>query len=77
MSKKEHNQYRFTSSKNHRVIARFDGGSVSSDGGLLLIREADRRLGLTSGAAGELVDKRQSGKVAHSAHKLLQQRVYG
>ena len=77
MSEKEHSELRFSSSKTHRVIARFDGGSVSSDGGLLLIREADRRLGLTAGASRELVDKRQRGKVAHSAHTLLQQRVYG
>ena len=61
-----YSELRFTSSKTHRVIARFDGGSVNSDGGLLLIREADRRLGLTAGASRELVDKRQRGKVAHS-----------
>jgi hypothetical protein len=30
-----------------KVSADFDGGAISSDGGLLLLREADRRLGLT------------------------------
>jgi hypothetical protein len=77
MSEKKQKELRFTSNKARRVIARFDAGDVSSDGGLLLVREADRRLGLTRAAADCLSDKRQSGKVRHSARKLLGQRVYG
>jgi hypothetical protein len=36
----------FTSAKGRSVEAAFDGGAVSSDGGLLLMREVDRKLGL-------------------------------
>lgn len=36
----------------------FGGGEVSSDGGLLLVREVDRRLKLTERAAGVLHDPR-------------------
>lgn len=77
MSGKEHKDLSFTSNKACRLIGRFDAGDISSDGGLLLIREADRSLGLSARAANALVDKRQSGKVNHSAVKLLRQRVYG
>ncbi len=54
---------------------RFDGGQVSSDGGLILMREADRRLGLIKAVAGRLEDGRQRGKVQHQAVTLLRQRV--
>ena len=55
---------------------RFDGGEVSSDGGLILMREADRRLGLIKSVARRLSDKRQKGKVRHSEMAtLLRQRV--
>ena len=77
MSEKKQKELRFTSSKARRVIARFDVGDVSSDGGLLLVREADRLIGLRDTAADCLLDKLQSGKVRYGARKLLGQRVYG
>ncbi len=55
----------------------FKGGEVTSDAGLLLIREVDRQLGLTERAARQLVDKRQKGKVRHEVLGMLRQRVYG
>ena len=55
----------------------FKGGEVTSDAGLLLIREVDRRLGLTEQAARQLVDKRQKGKVRHEMLAMIRQRVYG
>jgi len=60
-----------------RVEARFDGGHVTSDGGSLLIRQMDRRLGVTRRAAKLLNDPRQPGKVDHSALSIVRQRVYG
>jgi hypothetical protein len=50
---------------------------VSSDGGLLLVREADRRLGLIRSIARRLDDGRQEGKVRHSMATMLRQRVMG
>ena len=55
----------------------FKGGEVTSDAGLLLIREVDRRLGLTERAARRLVDKRQKCKVSHEVLGMLRQRVDG
>jgi hypothetical protein len=42
-----------------RVVAKFDGGAVCSDGGLLLLRKADLRLGLTELASFAVGDKRR------------------
>ena len=57
--------------------AGFDGGFVTSNGGALLLRQADRRLGLTTAAARRLGDPRQRGKRRHSVADLLRQRVFG
>ena len=65
-------------SLNHKKIAvDFSGGHVSSDGGLLLLRAMDRRLGLTRRIAGLLKDDRDQSKVIHSMQTMLRQRVYG
>lgn len=59
-----------------RVVAAFDGGRVTSDGGLWLVRMADRKMGLTEGMGRCLGDGRQKGKVRHELLDLLRQRVY-
>jgi len=59
-----------------RVTGGFDGGDISSDGGLVLIAAADRRLGLTRQLAACLSDAREPGKVRHRREELLAQRVY-
>ncbi len=69
MGKNKAERLRFTRSKGQRVEADFGGGEVGSDGGLLLLREVDRRLGLTRRAAAVLADDRQ-------AVTMLRQRVY-
>ena len=65
----------FSSAKSRRVEACFDGGSVTSDGGLLLIREVDRKLGLIGEVSRRLVDGRQPGKIRHDTETMLRQRV--
>ena len=46
-----------------KVSANFDGGAISSDGGLLLLREADRRLGLTRMLASCVQDRRDPSRI--------------
>jgi len=58
------------------VVGGFDGGDISSDGGLMLVAEVDRVLGLTARMAALVGDSRQAGKVRHSVHDLLRQRIY-
>ena len=55
----------------------FDLPNASSDGGAVLLKAADRRLGLISRLAGALIDERQPGKVRHALSDLLGQRIYG
>jgi hypothetical protein len=69
-------QLEFASCKGRRVVADFEGGEVSSDGGLLLLREVDQRLDVTRRAAALLPDERQRGKVIHSLASMLRQRVF-
>lgn len=55
----------------------FDGGEVSSDGGLLLLRQVERRLGLLKAVAEKLPDPRSPLLVKHKTEQMLRQRVFG
>ena len=51
--------------RHKKVTADFDGGLISSDGGLVLLREAERRLGLAEALAGCIREWRDPGRVVH------------
>jgi hypothetical protein len=68
---------RFPGIQHKHLEVAFDGGAVTSDGGGILLRAADKRLGLLRDAAAVLDDGRQHGKCAHSAADMLRQRVFG
>lgn len=70
-------QLEFEPFKRRRVQAKFDGGEISSDGGLLLIRKLERRLGLIDAVARVLADARDPERIKHSLGDLLRQRVFG
>jgi hypothetical protein len=59
------------------VHALFDEPDTTSDGGALLLKAADQRLGLTAALADCLEDARTTGRIAHTLHDLLRQRIYG
>ena len=59
------------------VVARFDQLHASSDGGALLLKALDDRLGVTERLARSLRDPRQPGKIDHELIELVRQRVYG
>lgn len=60
-----------------RVIeASFAGGDLSSDGGVMLLRQVDERLGLTSAVAAVLHDPRDPDRITHSMEDLGAQRIY-
>ncbi|MBB4265410.1 transposase [Roseospira visakhapatnamensis] len=48
------------------IVARFDGGAASSDGGLLALREIERRTGLAGRQADGLDDPRDPGHIQHT-----------
>lgn len=59
------------------VHVAFDEEEMTSDGGGLLLKAVDERLGLTEVLAGCLRDGRQESKVRHSLLDALRQRVFG
>ena len=67
----------FPSFDRRKIEANFAGGDVSSDGGLLLLREADRRVGLLKALDAVLPDPRDPRYITHRQIDLLRQRVYG
>lgn len=61
-----------------RVIeANFQGGAISSDGGVLLLRQMDRRIGLSDSVAAALNDPRSPERIRHELRDLVAQRLYG
>jgi hypothetical protein len=59
-----------------KVVADFSGGTLSSDGGVLFLRQVDRSLGLTRRLADCFGDHRHPVFVEHSVPELLAQRIY-
>ena len=59
------------------VTGRFDGGRISSDAGGVLLREVDKRTGVTARMSRCFVDYRNRASVEHDVHELVSQRVYG
>ncbi len=59
------------------IEADFSGGDLSSDGGVMLLRQVDRRIGLSRAAAAVLPDPRDPDRVEHGVREMLAQRIYG
>ena len=59
------------------LVAAFDQAHASSDGGAILLKAADARLGLIEALTGCLTDGRVSTRVAHTLRELIAQRVFG
>lgn len=70
-------QFLFEAFAGRKVVGAFDGGAVTSIGGALLLREADRAIGLTTLVANCFADRRLQEAVIHTKQTLLAQRVHG
>jgi len=66
-----------TSKTTRKIEVNFSGGEVTSDGGVMLLREIDRKLGLTRDLAKHLNDPRNPFLIEHTSLEMLRQRVYG
>jgi hypothetical protein len=67
----------FTDLGSRQVVADFSGGFLSTDGGVLLLRQADAHLGLTQTLAQCFDDQRDPIWVDHSVQQMVAQRIYG
>lgn len=59
------------------IVARFDGGTLSTEGGALLLREVELRTGIINQAAACFTDHRDPNLIEHSVEQLVAQRVIG
>src|SRR6202795_5334910 len=59
-----------------RVSVAFDGGLLSSNGGVLLLRGVERRLGLAARLAGCIKDRRNPESILHTVEEMLRLRMF-
>ncbi|MDJ0572006.1 MAG: IS1380 family transposase [Pleurocapsa sp. MO_192.B19] len=70
------NELNLGSIKGRKVIADFNGGRITSDAGIVLMAELDKKLKITAKFAKCFRDYRDSSYTNYSVHQLLAQRVY-
>lgn len=76
----ECNQYRFEFARTpgtRQIVAEFSGGTITTDAGSLLLKEADRKMNLLTRFRQCVTDRRSPLLIEHTLEQMLQQRVYG
>ena len=68
---------RFSSSKGRKVEGGFNGGDITSDGGVMVLSQMDKQIKLTNHLSKVIVDSRVKKRCEHSLLSLLRQRIYG
>jgi hypothetical protein len=59
-----------------QIVARFDGGAISSDAGGLLLKQVERRTGILQQFAACFTDHRDANLIEHTVEELIAQRIY-
>jgi hypothetical protein len=59
-----------------KVSAAFDGGRITSDGGVMLLAQAERRLGIADQLARVIPDERDASRVVHLLPDILRARIF-
>ncbi len=77
MTECKQSSFGFQDCGSREIVARFDGGTISSDGGAVLLRQTDHRLDLLPRLAQCFLDGRDQDRVQHSVQEMISQRVYG
>jgi len=77
MTECNQNVFSFAAHFSRRVEAGFTAGQVSTDGGALLLRQADRKIDLLRRLAGCFADGRDARLIEHTVAEMLAQRIYG
>jgi hypothetical protein len=67
----------FGSSGGRKLVGAFDGGAISSNGGVVLLAAADHRIGLGARLATCFTDHRNPDRIEHGLADLLRQRIFG
>jgi hypothetical protein len=69
--------FRFEAHFSRQVVAEFSGARLTTEGGSLLLRQADRKIGLLRRVAACFTDYRQQERIEHCLEEMLAQRIYG
>jgi Transposase DDE domain group 1 len=77
MTQCNQNEFSFAPHFSRRVSARFSERQLSTEGGALLLRETDRKIGLLSRVSKCFSDHRRPWLIEHQLWELLAQRIYG
>ena len=76
MTECSQSQFSFEAHFSRQVVGRFDGSRLTTDGGGLLLRQTDRKIGLLRRVAACFTDHRDPERVEHSLGEMLAQRIY-
>jgi hypothetical protein len=68
--------FSFPAVERKKVTATFDGGRISSDGGAILLAQAERRLGIAKRLAVVIPDGRNQSRVTHLLADILRARIF-
>jgi hypothetical protein len=68
--------FSFPAIRGKKVTAAFDGGRLSSDGGVMLLCEAERQLGIAARLAGLFPDDRDGTRVIHRVSDMIRARIF-
>ena len=68
--------FSFPAVQRKKVTAGFDGGRISSDGGVMLLAQADRQLGVADRLARMIPDVRDQDRVTHLLPDILRSRIF-
>ena len=66
----------FASISGRKIEADFDGGTTTSDGGALLLRQAESKIGIVDRIVRVLCDRRHQSYIDHTYTDLIKQRVF-
>jgi hypothetical protein len=77
MTECNQSSFGFEASGRREIVARFDGGTISTDGGAFLLRQTDKRLNLLPRLAECFLDGRNPDLIEHPIAEMVAQRVYG
>ena len=66
----------FTASQRRQIVADFDGGRLTTDAGVLLLREVDRQIGLIDAINDCIPDPRDPRYTIHVQREMLAQRIF-
>src|SRR3954454_14106766 len=69
-------RFDFPAVQRKKVVAAFDGGRLTSDGGVMLLAAAERRLGIADRLAALIADPRDPSRVTHRLADILRARIF-